>query len=181
LESLQVGQTHQIIENNGKLAWTATVEVAVAVLLTLGFVVIGGLWLNRLAGQRIRAQKALEDSERRFQLVSRATSDRIWDWDIVTGAVWWDENLKSVYGYAPGEIDPGVEGWQSLIHPEDRERVMRSISAVIDSGELTWSDEYRFRCRDGSYLDVLNRGYLTRDSDGRPVRAVGAPAGQVGR
>jgi PAS domain S-box-containing protein len=45
---------------------------------------------------------------------------------------------------------------------------------MVEGADHIWSDEYRFHCRDGTYLEILDRGYLTRDGHGRPVRMVGA-------
>src|ERR1019366_4774152 len=118
--------------------------------------------------------RALRVNEERFQLVSRATNDGIWDWDLVTGAVWWNENLQTNFGYAPDEIKPGVEGWKSNIHPEDLERVSQSITRAIEGGQNIWVDEYRFLRHQGSYADVLDRGYIIRDAASRPLRMVGA-------
>ena len=174
LESLQVKEAKQIIQSNARLAWISIVRVGVAMFLASVFAVGGALWLNHLTGQKIMAQEALQLSEYRFQLVSRATNDGIWDWDLPAGDVWWNDNVQTAFGYAPNEIKPGFEAWESHLHPEDRERVTGKLSAAIASGANTWSDEFRFRRRDGSYADVLDRGHILHDSAGRPIRMVGA-------
>src|SRR5690606_8552356 len=56
----------------------------------------------------------------------------------------------------------------------DRERVMEGLRAVITTGGTHWTDEYRFRRGDGSYMCVTDRGYVERDARGRAVRMVGA-------
>src|SRR5207302_6694453 len=60
------------------------------------------------------------------------------------------------------------------IHPEDRAAVEAFFFEVVRGKELSWVDEYRFRCADGSYKDVYDRGYVLRDADGRAVRMIGA-------
>jgi PAS domain S-box-containing protein len=174
LENLQIKEAKQIIASNARLAWLSMVGVAVAMFLASGFAVGGALWLNHLTGQKIQAQEALQLSEYRFQLVSRATNDGIWDWDLLAGDVWWSDNVQTAFGYAPNEIKPGFEGWESHLHPEDRERVTGKLAAAIASGAESWSDEFRFRRRDGSYANVLDRGHIIHDSAGRPIRMVGA-------
>lgn len=122
----------------------------------------------------ITDQQALRESEARLQLVTRATNDAVWDWDLVTNALWWGHGFESLFGYTLEEIEPGIESWYNRIHPEDRERVSRSIRAAIDEGGVSWSGEYRFCRRDGSYADVYDRGYVIHTPQGTPVRMVGS-------
>ena len=63
--------------------------------------------------------------------------------------------------------------WDERVHPEERERVSAGIRSAISRGEATWSDEYRFRCADGSYRWHLARALPLRDVDGRVVQWFG--------
>lgn len=124
--------------------------------------------------QQLASLAALRDSLARFHAAARATGDVIWDWDLTTDGIWWNENFRTIFGYPSGEIEPTIESWTRRIHPDDGERVIAHIHAVIDGAEETWWDEYRFRRRDGSYADVFDRGYVLRDESGRAMRMVGA-------
>src|SRR5262249_40757128 len=64
--------------------------------------------------------------------------------------------------------------WLERLHPEDRAAVEALFFEVVHGKELTWVDEYRFRCADGSYKDVYDRGYVLADADGRAIRMIGA-------
>ena len=174
LVSLQVEESKQHIESNAVLARTSIHEVLAAMFLAIVSTIGGGLWLGHLLQQKARAQRALRISDERFRLVSRATNDGIWDWDLVTGEVWWSENLQTNFGYAPNEIEPRVEGWKSHIHPDDWERVYQSILSAIKDSRAGWVVEYRYLRRDGTYAAVLDRGFVSRDAGGRPLRMVGA-------
>ena len=121
-----------------------------------------------------RAEQALRETEERYRLASRATNDAIWDWDLATNHVLWNEALGEAYGYAPAAVDPTGDWWIGHIHPDDRPRIDRSIHAVIDGLGSAWSDEYRFQRADGSYADILDRGYVIRDGTGRALRMIGA-------
>jgi PAS domain S-box-containing protein len=121
-----------------------------------------------------RAEQALRESQERLQLVARATNDAVWDWDLLTDLLWWAEGFVKMFGYAPEEIEPSVESWSNRLHPDDRERVVTGIRAAINGGESFWSDEYRFRRKDGAYADIYDRGYVIHDADRRPVRMVGS-------
>ncbi|HEU4570044.1 MAG TPA: PAS domain S-box protein [Gemmatimonadales bacterium] len=119
------------------------------------------------------AQQALRLSEERFRLLAKATNDAIWDWDLVTQALWWNEGFETLFGYRRDEIEPTVVSWTSRVHPDDHDRVVNGIHARIDAGAENWVDEYRFRRKDGSYAWVLDRGHIIRGPDGAALRMIG--------
>ncbi|MCJ2064888.1 PAS domain S-box protein [Methylobacterium sp. J-088] len=121
-----------------------------------------------------RAEQALRQAEERYRLAARATNDAIWDWDLATNHVSWNEALHTAHGHAPDAVEPTGDWWIGHIHTDDRERVDRSIHAIIDGDGTAWSDEYRFRRADGTYADILDRGYVLRDAAGRALRMIGA-------
>ncbi|SNT36112.1 PAS domain S-box-containing protein/diguanylate cyclase (GGDEF) domain-containing protein [Noviherbaspirillum humi] len=122
----------------------------------------------------LAAQASLRESHDRFRMVSKATSDVVWDWDLTRDQLWWNENMEAMFGHAPEEREAGGEAWSNRIHPDDRGRVTASIHAVIGGTDERWSEEYRFLCRDGHVADVLDRGFVIRDADGKAVRMVGS-------
>ena len=123
---------------------------------------------------RRRAEATLAAGEERLRLVARATQDAIWDWDLTTNEFWWGEGLHALFGYGVHEVPQAIEFWYGRLHPEENERVIATRFAAINSLKETWSDQYRFRRADGSFADVLDRGYVLRNEDGLAVRAVGA-------
>jgi PAS domain S-box-containing protein len=124
--------------------------------------------------ERKRAEEEIKQGNERFQLVCRGTHDAVWDWNLQTNDLWWNENFQTLLGYRAEEIEPGLESWTNRIHPEDLDRVVTGIHEVIDAGKVFWSDQYRFRRKDGSYLEIYDRGYVIRDASGNPVRMIGA-------
>jgi PAS domain S-box-containing protein len=124
--------------------------------------------------KRKETELQLRRSEERFQLVARATNDAIWDWDLRTGEVWWNQGINTLFGYSEDEIG-GHAGWRTAqIHPDDLESVTSGIRAVTARGEQFWSSEFRFLRPDGTYADVFDRGFVTYDATNRPVRMIGA-------
>jgi len=123
---------------------------------------------------RKRAEQALRESQERFRMVAQATNDVVWDWDLLTNRMWWSEGLRTQLGYATEEMVTDAAWWYEHIHPEDRERVVSGIHALIASGQSYWSDEYRFQRADGSYIDFFDRGYVIHDDGGKSVRMIGA-------
>jgi PAS domain S-box-containing protein len=121
-----------------------------------------------------RAEQGLRETEERYRLAARATNDAIWDWDLASDHIRWNEAVRTLFGYAGDDVGPSGSWWKSHIHAEDRERVKAGIHAVIDGGGERWTDEYRFLRADGSYADILDRGYVIRDAEGRATRMIGA-------
>jgi PAS domain S-box-containing protein len=122
-------------------------------------------------------EQAADEARRaheRYALVARATNDVIWDWDAEHGTIIWNDALQTMFGYAPEQIDNRLQWWDSHLHPEDRERVVSGINGIIEKGGSSWTDEYRFERADGSFTEVLDRGYVARSADGTPVRMIGA-------
>ena len=123
--------------------------------------------------ERVGAAAAVRESNDRFAIVARATNDAVWDWDMRTDAVWWNEGVLSLFGYRREDVGADASWWYDHIHPDDRERIVSGIHAAIDHGGTNWSDEYRFRRGDGRYAIILDRGYAIHEG-GKTIRLVGA-------
>ncbi len=121
-----------------------------------------------------RAQQKLEESERRYELASRATRDVIWDWDLITNEIAWNNAIMTEYGYDESMLLSPADGWFNKVHPDDLERVKDDIASFLVSGKHHWQGEYRFRKADGSYVSAIDRGYLVYDESGRAIRMIGA-------
>jgi PAS domain S-box-containing protein len=124
--------------------------------------------------QRTLAESALRKSEERFQLIALATNDILWDWNLITNELWWNENFYKTFKYSEGEIERTIESWTSRIHPEDTSRIEDEIHKVIKNGEHSWTGEYRFRRGDDSYAFVIDRAYVVLNQQNKPVRMLGS-------
>jgi PAS domain S-box-containing protein len=124
--------------------------------------------------EREHSEEELRRSNERFELTMLATYNCIWDWNLETDAVWWNDNLCKVFGYAEEEVGDTVESWTSRIHQDDIVRVTQSIHDAIENGGSLWNDEYRFRRANGEYAWVIDRGYVVRDASGKATRMIGA-------
>lgn len=122
---------------------------------------------------KLRAEEELKQSNERFLLASRASSDAIYDWNLITNEIYWSEGLQALFGFDPGEVP--ISLWENLIHPDDRNQIHESIhSSLRDANKTFWKDEYRFAKSDGSFSYVLDRGFIIRDKNGQAVRMIGS-------
>lgn len=118
--------------------------------------------------------RAMEETKERYRLAAKATNDAIWDWDLTANQVLWNDVLADAYGYSLLTSETSSDWWLEHIHPDDKRRIYDSIHAVIDGDGSSWSEEYRFQRNDGSYAEVLDRGHVIRDADGKALRMIGA-------
>jgi PAS domain S-box-containing protein len=123
--------------------------------------------------ERERAQAALREAEERYRLAIWATNDVLWDWNPANERIHWGEATHALFGYPPEEMG-GLTWWTEQIHPEDRQEVLESLGHAVESGEASWSAEYRFRRKDGTYAHVLDRGLVARDAEGNAARMIGS-------
>jgi PAS domain S-box-containing protein len=123
---------------------------------------------EREAGaQRLRA------SEERLGYLARVTVDTIWDWDLASNALWWSQSLLQQFGYMDEAEAVDIAVWMQRVHPDDRARVDQSLQAALAGSDQEWQHSYRFLRQDGSYAEILDRGFVLRDGDGKAVRMIG--------
>ena len=122
---------------------------------------------------RRKAEERLAESEERFAIVARMTTDAVWDWDVATGHVQWNSNIASVFGHDDVPVEDGFREWEAKIHPDDQTRVVSSVLAAIDGRVETWREEYRFRRGGGTYAEVFDQGHIIRNAVGEATRMVG--------
>jgi len=120
------------------------------------------------------AEEALRQSEERFKLISWATKDAVWDWDLQTNQIWWGDGLQKISHYSSEMVQSSAEWRLDHIHPEDRAKLGRVVDQALQGGMEFWSKEYRFQRKNGTYADIMDRGYIIRDNLGKPYRMIGA-------
>ncbi|MFN7179008.1 PAS domain-containing protein [Hyphomonas sp.] len=113
-------------------------------------------------------------NEERYQMLSRSTNDVVWDFDVLSGLVTWNENFRRLAGAPDSLLVDQLTSWTDRLHPEDRDRVLATFWGAIRGDAETWTDEYRFLRDDGDVRFVLDRGFISRDETGGPLRIVGS-------
>lgn len=121
-----------------------------------------------------RAERLLRESEQRLALALDAGQLGFWDWHIPSGRSTFGGHWAAMLGHSLDEIAPDVESWRSRVHPDDLERSMAAVTALVEGQTTFYEFEHRMRTRDGGWIWVLDRGQVVeRDAQGRAVRAIG--------
>lgn len=125
--------------------------------------------------ERKRSQETLRESNERYQFVTKATNDVVWDMNLETWTIFWSaENLKRLFGYELPNSESDLSFWADKIHPEERDFVVKHlVDACTDNKSRLWSGEYRFRRADGSDAYVVDKGYLLYKDD-KAIRMIGS-------
>lgn len=131
---------------------------------------LGGHAVN--VAEKYTVEKQLRQTNERLLLLSRATTNAIWEWDMQTGHIFRNDALMDMIGYHPEETS-GLTWWFRRIHPGDRDRLIDKVKDSTDKGQLSWEDEYRFKCADGTYKHMIDKGFIVYEN-GLPVRMIGS-------
>jgi PAS domain S-box-containing protein len=132
--------------------------------------VLGGHAVNLT--DKSKAEKKLQETNDRLLLLSRATTDAIWEWDMQTGQIFRNDALMDLIGYHT-DIPKGLSWWLRRIHPEDRNRVGDAVKQSTEEGRHSWEGEYRFKCADGEYKHMRDKGFIVYEN-GLPVKMIGS-------
>ncbi|MCM0754530.1 PAS domain S-box protein [Desulfovibrio aminophilus] len=120
------------------------------------------------------AEQALAHSEERLRLALDAADDGLWDWNLVTGEVYWSPRAYTMLGYKPDEFPMDYEVWRGLLHPDDRERAASEVQRQLASESGSFQTDFRLRTRNGGWRWIISRGKVVeRDAAGRLARMVG--------
>ncbi|WP_200240169.1 CheR family methyltransferase [Thiohalocapsa halophila] len=125
----------------------------------------------------LSAQKALErrlaDSELRLRRALQVVHEAVWEYDVLRNRLWWSDEYERQFGKPDSPPSRVRDWWVQGIHPADREAAQAKVQAAIDGTADDWQAEYRYRRPDGDYVDVLERGAVDRDADGKAMRLLG--------
>ena len=124
--------------------------------------------------ERIRAERARQENERRLTLAMDAAKLGFWDIDLRTDRVACNDKVFTILGYLPGEVEPWRESWRRLMHPDDAQRVTQAFEEHLQGKAAAFRQEFRLRAKSGAWCWVHSQGEVVeRDQDGNPLRAIG--------
>src|SRR6476661_10204459 len=122
--------------------------------------------------QRKLGEQSLRQKQERLTLALQAGRMGVYDWDMVTDALWWSPETYTVFGVSPNDFVPTPKGLEQFIHPEDRERVWQQFTDALHRGE-DCAYEFRIVRPDGTQRWIANLGRNQYSTTGRPIRHYG--------
>jgi diguanylate cyclase (GGDEF)-like protein len=121
---------------------------------------------------RKRAEIQLQDLTNRLELATRAAKMGIWDWDIVSDRLLWDDRMYDIYSVQPEDFSEAYEAWETGIHPEDLIASQTALQQALN-GEKDFDTEFRIVWPDGTVRYIEAHAIVQRDAEGRPLRMIG--------
>ncbi|MCK5194009.1 MAG: PAS domain-containing protein, partial [Desulfobulbaceae bacterium] len=138
-----------------------------------------GTWSGRRGSNRDitdlrQAENALRVSEERLHIALQNREMGLWDWDIESGKVLFNQCWVDMLGYSPDEIESSISTWKGLIHPGDAAIFSKKIEDHFLGKSTLYEAEYRLLAKSGQWVWVLDKGKVVEwDSKGKPSRAIG--------
>ena len=129
-------------------------------------------WVGKRTGELAWANEALRKSEARLDLALRSAEMGVWNWDIITGKRYFDDQTCRLLGIDPATFSGAAEEFFSIIHPEDLEMVKEALNRTLEQ-DVLYEPVYRVVWPDGSIRFITARGTLEKNAAGRPVRING--------
>jgi PAS domain S-box-containing protein len=120
-----------------------------------------------------QTEQKLTDYHQRHELLSKATNEAIWDWDMKNNTVLWNHGIETIFGYENRTLESTESWWQARIHPDDTKRIGSQMQQSFDNRQSKLTLEYRYECADKSYKYVLDKAYVVYH-ESEPVRVIGA-------
>ncbi|MBD2463466.1 PAS domain S-box protein [Oscillatoria sp. FACHB-1407] len=120
-----------------------------------------------------QAEAALALSEERLSLVLKGSNEGWWDWDLITNELYYSPRWWSMIGFEFRELEDTPDLWQRLMHPDDFDGVTPFFQQQLANGSESYEVEFRLHHKQGHYVPVISRGYISRDQDGTPIRVSG--------
>ena len=143
--------------------------------LVVKFILYQSKLRNRSVFEKLQLTNIeIKESNERYDIVAKATSDTIWDWKMEDDSFIWNKGIQGVFGYKKEDVGKTSKWWFDRIHPEDSLKMSVKLYSFLEQKTEKWQDEYRFQCADGTYKYVFDRGFLVKDVNGKPIRMIGA-------
>jgi PAS domain S-box-containing protein len=118
----------------------------------------------------ILREKAIND---RYNKVMEATSDGLFDWNLVTNKIYYSPRWKSILGYQDDELLNDFSVWNDLIYPEDDMRIRDRLNALIEGKEQKFDIDFKMKHKEGHWVDINSRADVFRNNEGKVIRLLG--------
>lgn len=129
-----------------------------------------GSWMD--ITDRKEMEESLCGSQARLEEAQRIAHLGSWDWNLLTGNVFWSNEVYRIFGLDSQTFDLNYDAFLAQIHPEDRFMVDEAVRKTLTEGS-SYDIDHRIVCPDGSVRHVHEQGQVIYGEDGEPVRMSG--------
>lgn len=164
-------QEHQIIAPDGSIRWQRWTrqgiredDGTIREIQAVGFDIT----------ERKIAQEELSSAKETLEYVINAANDGFWDWNLITGEIYFSPQWKQIIGYTDDDFPNSLESWQTVIFPEDAEIALQMVEDYNTGILPEFTMTQRFRHKNGSTVYILSRAIHLKDDEGRVYRMIGA-------
>lgn len=174
-DALRAGQVwHGEVVNRRKDGTTLQIDMTISPVIDAQGEISHFIVIKQDISERKRAEYALEQSQHRMELALNGGDLGLWDWDVPSGRVIFNQRWCEMLGYTLDEIDPDVASWKNLVHPDDWPLIDAPLLAHMHGDTPSYESEHRMRHKDGHWVWILDRGkIMERNSCNEPIRMVG--------
>ena len=124
---------------------------------------------------RLRYQKQLNDKDAIFKMALENAEAGLWDWNMKTGEVYYNEIWCKMLGYDLSEIKPHISSWEKLVNPEDYPQIEQALNKHLSGKSKYYESVHRLLTKSGEWKWVFDKGrIIERDTNGNAIRAIGA-------
>jgi PAS domain S-box-containing protein len=162
---------YRLIHTDGGIRWVEDIGTSVRDTEGRIYRVVG---IVRDITERKQAELQLQASAQRLQSVVRAGKVGLWEWNLQSDQVLYSPEWKAQIGFDENEIADNFEEWRSRVHPDDLERILKSIQYCLAAPWTDFQVEFRLRHKDGSYRWIFSQASLLKDEQGKSQFMMGS-------
>ncbi len=160
---------HRIRTRSGETRWISDSSIP---LLDADGKYAGSLGILQDITERKRAEEQLRAITERLHFATAAAKAGVWDWNLQTNEMIWDDRMRELYGLTHENFPGGVEVWKQGLHPDDSSRAIEECEAAL-RGERGFDTEFRILRPDGTVVHLKADGLVLRDEKGKLLRMIG--------
>ncbi len=123
---------------------------------------------------RKRAEQQVKQLNERFNLISKATNDALFEWEFEKQEIWWSESHFTMFDFDPQLPIPSREEWLAKILPESQQVIADITDGIIKNGLNNWAYEIKYFKPDQTVGTLLSRGFVIRNEEQKAIRMLGS-------
>ncbi len=124
--------------------------------------------------ERKHAETKLTETIKRYEIVTKATNDAIWDWDLITNKIYWGNSYYKTFGKIKIDKQSDVDNFKNRMHPDEIKTIFTSLEDAYFGKLNKWEAKHRYLKADKTYAYVTNKAIILKDDNGTATRVIGA-------